>query len=465
MSNPLANWRSHCASLLCLACSSTALAETQNPNIIYILSDDLGYGDVGAYGQKEILTPNLDRMAEQGLRFTQHYSGGPVCGPSRATLMTGMSQAVGFIKGNPDGKWYKENFRPQDITIAEKLKEAGYTTACFGKWGLGPQGRSGYPTNQGFDHFIGYDTHIAAHNYYPKKLCQDDGKLALKKGTYSHDLFSEKAIEYISEEHDKPFFLYLAYTIPHNPYNPPDVKPYQNKNWPDKYKKYAAMITRMDGDIGRILDLLAKKNLDDNTLVIFASDNGPQSSWGKGRDAMTKFFNSNGPVRGIKRDVYDGGVRIPMIAWWPGKIAPGESDHISGFQDIMPTFCELVNIQPPAGIDGISMLPTLLGQPEKQKQHETMYWEFVRVVRGKSAGARQGLLLVKDNIKAIRFGEDYPMELYDLDSDIGESKDLSKSNPELTQKLEAYMHSVRSKSEYWPASLLKKGWRPDLQKK
>ncbi len=447
-----------CWALVLCVCGVACAAD--KPNIIYILADDLGYGELGCMGQKKILTPNLDRMASEGLLFTRHYAGGPVCGPSRACLMTGMSQAIGFIKGNPGGDWRKENLRPQDVTIAEKLKAAGYDTVCFGKWGLGPQGRSGYATEQGFDHFVGYDTHVAAHNYYPKQLCQDDGKLDLAKGTYSHDVFTRLALEYVGREHERPFFLYLAYTIPHSPFNPPDLAPYADKDWPTTYKRYAAMITRMDRDIGRLLELLEEKGLAANTLVIFTSDNGPQSSYGKGPNAMTEFFDSNGPLRGIKRDVLEGGVRVPMIAWQPGTVRPGRSDHVSGFQDMMPTFCELAGVEPPKGIDGISIVPTLRNKPAEQKRHDMLYWEFIRMLPNGTAGGRQGVLYVEENVKAVRYGTKGSLMLYDLDDDLDESEDIADRASALTRRLERYLNEARTESELWPHEMLVEGWAP-----
>lgn len=443
--------------LICAACVSTA---ADRPNIIYVLADDLGYGDLGCLGQQQILTPSLDRMAAEGLLFTRHYAGGPVCGPSRACLMTGMSQAIGYIKGNPGSDWRRENLRTEDVTIAEKLKEAGYETACFGKWGLGPQGRSGYATNQGFDHFVGYDTHRAAHNYYPNQLCSYDGKLDLARGEYSHDVFTRLALEYLDSDRDRPFFLYLAYTIPHAPYNPPHLGPYANKEWPASHKKYAAMVTRMDRDIGRILAVLQAKGVAENTLVIFSSDNGPQTTYGSGPSEMTRFFDSNGPLRGIKRDVFEGGVRVPMIAWQPGTIRAGRTGHVSGFQDIMPTFCELAGVHPPAGIDGISLVPTLHGKPNRQECHEFLYWEFIRMVGSETRGAHQGMLNVAENVKAVRYGADDAVALYELNSDLGESLDISRDRPELTGMLKRLMNESRTESKLWPRTMLNKGWEP-----
>ncbi|MCG8451503.1 MAG: arylsulfatase [Pirellulales bacterium] len=450
-----------CLLVICLSFFSNQATAADRPNIIYILADDLGYGELGCMGQQKILTPHLDQMAAEGLLFTRHYAGGPVCGPSRACLMTGMSQAIGYIKGNPGSDWRKENLRDHDITIPEKLKEVGYETVCFGKWGLGPQGKSGYPTNQGFDRFVGYDTHHAAHNYYPKQLCQNDGKLQLPKGTYSHDVFSRLALEYLQQKKEGPFFLYLPFTIPHSPYNTADLKPYEDKNWPAQYKKYAAMITRMDRDIGRLLELLRESGLAQDTLVIFSSDNGPQSSYESGPNAMTGFFNSSGRLRGIKRDVFEGGVRVPMIAWWPGSIASGgTTNHVSAFQDIMPTFCDLTGAIPPSGIDGISLLPTLRGEENLQPRHEFLYWEFIRMKGNDTHGARQAVLYIPDNVKGVRYGFENPLAVYQLNGDISESKNIGTSCPELTNMLEGHMNDSRTESVLWPRAMLQKGWEP-----
>lgn len=440
-------------------CESSNAAD--RPNIVYILADDMGYGDLGCMGQEKIRTPYLDRMAAEGLLFSRHYAGSPVCGPSRACLMTGMSQTIGYIKGNPGGDWRKENLRDQDITVAEKLKEAGYETVCIGKWGLGPQGKSGYPTNQGFDHFVGYDTHRSAHNYYPRQVCQDNSTLLLGSGEYSHDVFTRLAFEYLNETKIQPFFLYLCYTIPHGPYNPPDQGPYADEDWPEQFKNYAAMITRMDRDIGSLFEVLKANGIAEDTLVIFSSDNGPQSSYGTGPNAMTEFFDSNGQLRGIKRDVLEGGVRVPMIAWWPGTIAPGHSDHISGFQDIMPTFCELAGVSPPPGIDGVSMLPTLYGEDHAQVQHDYLYWEFIRMEENRTSGARQAVLDVSENVKGIRYGTEDSLAVYQLDKDLAESEDVCRSRPELTAALEKYMDESRTESKLWPRTMLKKGWKPE----
>lgn len=452
------NFKTICSFLLLIpSLTITAKEIKDKPNIIFILADDLGYGELGAYGQKKIKTPSLDVMAKQGLVFTQHYAGAPVCGPSRASLMTGYHQGHGYIKGNPGGMDVREQLRDQDITVAQLLQDTGYETACIGKWGLGKPGTSGYPLNKGFDYFVGYDTHISAHNYYPESLCKNNERLKLEKGEYSHDVFTKEALQFLRKTHNQPFFLYLAYTIPHDPFNPPDVKPYQDKKWPDKYKKYAAMITRMDRDIGKILKLLKEKGLAENTLVIFTSDNGPQSGYENGPNEMTKFFDSNGPLRGIKRDVLDGGIRVPYIAWWPSKIKPGTSNEITAFPDFLPTACELAGAKPPPDINGISMVPLFMGRNEAFKGHEMLYWEFIRMSsRPEDTGGRQGALDVKRNIKAIRYGINDDVEIYFLDQDINESKDVASQYPDISTRMKNYLDTVRTESKLWP--LPENGW-------
>lgn len=432
-----------------------------SPNIIYILADDLGYGEVGFNGQEKILTPELDKMAKMGLVFKHHYSGGAVCGPSRSVLITGKSQAIGFIKNNPGNMWQRENLLDNEITIAEKLKEAGYSTACIGKWGLGPQGKSGYPLNQGFDEFIGYDTHVSAHNYYPKGLCKNGGRMRLKgnsdvkKGelgkTYSHDVFTKSALEFLKRKHKKPFFLYLAFTIPHAPYNPPSLEPYSHMPWTENQKKYAAMITRMDRDIGKVLTALQEQGIAENTLVVFTSDNGT-SVPGVEREALPgiDFFKSSGPFRGIKRDMFEGGFRVPTIFWWPGKIQEGETDHISGFQDVMPTLCELTGVESPKNIDGISLLPTLFGNPEKQGEHDYLYWEFCLMTKNGGSKGIQAVLDVKNRLKAIRKTKSGTVQLYDIGNDTSEVKDIANRFPEKAAMLNAKMNSMRGESELWP---------------
>ncbi len=398
------------------------------PNIIFILAADLGYGEVGCYGQRLIATPSIDRLAGEGLRFRRHYTGGSVCGPSRACLLTGQSQAIGFIKGNPGGDPRRENLRAEDATLASMLHGVGYETACIGKWGLGPRGFSGYPTRKGFGHFVGYDTHVSAHDYYPQTLCHDDGELRLASGTYSHDVFTERALEFIARPHQQPDFLYLAYTIPHSPYNPPDLGPYVDRDWPPVYRSYAAMITRMDRDLGRLLDTLERDGQDRDTLVIFTSDNGPQSDYGDGENAMTRFFACNGGKRGIKRDLYVGGILVPYVTRWPGVIAAGSTtDHVAAFQDVVPTLGEIAGFPVAGPTDGISYAPTLLGRPAEQRRHDRLYWEFIAM--GQAPAGRQSVLDVASGVKGVRFGSGSPIRLRDLAADPGEQVDLAEPAP------------------------------------
>ncbi|MCJ7730381.1 MAG: arylsulfatase, partial [Sedimentisphaerales bacterium] len=392
--------------------------KSSHPNIIFILADDLGYGDLGCYGQKEIATPNIDRLAAEGIRFTDHYAGSTVCAPSRCCLMTGLHTCHAHIRGNA-----LIPLRPLDVTVAELLKQAGYTTGIIGKWGLGETGTTGIPNKKGFDYWFGYLNQRHAHNYYPEFLWRNEESIPIEgnkllkpepggwgesasKVTYSPDLFTKEAIAFVEQnsdfakatpdkspdKKDRPFFLYLAYTIPHanneagqNGMEVPSLGQYANKDWPPPQKGHAAMITRMDADIGKLMSKLKKLGLDENTLVMFSSDNGPHKEGG----GDPNFFKSAGPLRGYKRDLYEGGIRVPMLARWPGKIKAGSvTSHISAFWDFLPTCCELVGIETPPNFDGISMLPTLLGQTRKQKKHEFLYWEFHE--QGKKQAVRMG---------------------------------------------------------------------------
>jgi arylsulfatase A-like enzyme len=405
-------------------CGMVSGQQAKNPNIIYILADDLGYGDVKCFNKDgKISTPNLDRMAKEGMRFTNHFAGGGVCGPSRACLMTGQSQVIGYIKGNPGGNPERENLRAEDMTVAMLLQNEGYEKACIGKWGLGKQGMSGYPLNKGFDRFVGYDTHVSSHD-----------------------------------------FLYLAYTIPHSPYNPPDLGEYAHTDWPETYRKYAAMISRMDRDVGRLLQILKEPGQSENTLVIFASDNGPQSEYSNPPNTMTAFFDSNGEYRGIKRDVYHGGIIVPFIAWWPGKVKEGtESNHLSGFQDFLPTVCELTGIELKTKTDGISYLPSLLGKDKKQAKHIWMYWEFISM-GGSTTGGRQSVLNVEKNVKAVHYGRFRPIELYDLNNDPAELVNVASEYSKLAEQCTRYLDNCRTASKLWPNSMLDKGWNPSSSK-
>ncbi len=411
----------------------------RKPNMIFILADDLGYGDLGCYGQQMIKTPYLDRMAREGVRFTQCYAGSAVCAPSRCALMVGQHTGHCTVRGNA-----LVPLKPEDITVAEVLKNAGYATALIGKWGLGEPGTTGVPNKKGFDYFFGYLNQKHAHDYYTDYLWRNEERVSIPPGTYSHDLFTKEALEWIRGSADKSFFLYLAYTIPHannemgnEGMQVPSDYPYSNEPWPQPQRNHAAMITRMDRDIGRLMNLLWELGLEQDTIVFFSSDNGPHREGGGDPD----FFDSNGPLRGIKRDLYEGGIRVPMIVRWPGKIKAGRvSNQVWAFWDFLPTAAEIAGTRPPSGIDGISMLPAMLDG--RQRDHEYLYWEFHE--RGFSQAVRFG------KWKAVRLGKDKPIEIYDLESDIGETHDLAENRPDLVHKAAEIMESARTPSEHWP---------------
>lgn len=454
-----------------VAIQTAFCAEGKNkPNIVYILADDLGYAEVGCYGQKKIKTPNIDQLAAEGMRFTQHYSGNPVCAPSRCTLMTGlhtghtqvrgnkqMGGKEGWVLGSTIGGQYP--IKADTVTVAKILKKAGYTTGAFGKWGLGRAGTTGDPNKQGFDHFYGYICQRQAHTYYPNHLWRD-GKVEWieankdgKEQVYSHDLIAAEARKFIRTNKDRPFFCYVPFTIPHVALQVPEdsLAEYKGK-WPDPPydgKKgyiphehpracYAGMVTRMDKDVGRIMALLKELGLDRNTLVIFTSDNGPTYAGG----ADSTFFESAGPLNGLKGSVYEGGIRIPYIARWPGRIKAGStSDHVSAFWDFLPTCCELIGEDPPADIDGISMLPTFFGQNQKQKKHKYLYWEL----RGQQA-VRMG------KWKGLHLKPDREIQLYNLEQDIGESNNVADKYPDIVAEVAEIFKSGRIGSEVFPLS-------------
>ena len=456
--------------VLGLACAAGRAAD--KPNIIFILADDLGYGDLGCYGQKKIQTPYLDRMAAEGMRFTQFYAGSTVCAPSRCVLMTGQHTGHCWVRGNvgkkdPQG----QILRTEDVTVAKVLHDAGYATALVGKWGLGEPESTGLPTRQGFDYFFGYLSQLHAHNYYPAFLWRNEERVTLKnevppgkvgggdtefgqgwatkKVEYSHDLFAAEALKWVGQKRSQPFFLYLAVTIPHanneatratgNGQEVPDFGIYKDKDWTEPNKGYAAMITRMDTDIGRLFALVKRLGLDERTVVMFSSDNGPQKEGG----GDFAFFDSNGPLRGMKRDLYDGGIRMPLIARWPGRIKAGAvTDHVGYFGDFMTTAAELAGVEPPPHLDSISFAPVLLGQPERQKQHEYLYWEFHE--RGFAQAVRMG------DWKGVRLGTKKPVELYDLKTDLGEEHDVAAQHPDIVAKMEDLLKSARSTSRYFP---------------
>jgi len=419
----------------------------RKPNIIFILADDLGYGDLGCYGQRLIETPNIDALAAEGIRFTQCYAGSTVCAPSRCALMTGFHTGHARVRGNK-----LIPLRPRDVTVAEILKGAGYTTAIIGKWGLGEPGTTGVPNLKGFDEWFGYLNQRRAHNYYPEYLWRNTekywikGNMNGKKGVYSHDLFTEEALKFIRRNRGNPFFLYLAYTIPHannelgrktgNGMEVPSDEPYSDRSWPQVEKNFAAMVTRMDRDVGRIVSLLKELGIDGETVIFFSSDNGPHREGGHD----PKFFKSSGPLRGIKRDLYEGGIRVPMIVRWPGKIKPGSvSDQVWAFWDFLPTAAEIAGVEPPRGIDGISMLPALLGK--EQGDHEYLYWEFYE--RGFDQAVRMG------DWKGVRH-LDGEIELYNLSEDIGERKNVAADHPDIANEISKIMQEAHVDSPDFP---------------
>jgi len=441
------------------------------PNIVYIVADDLGYGDLGCYGQKDIRTPNLDRMASEGMLFTQHYSGSTVCAPSRSSLMTGLHTGHTPIRGNKEYQPEGQHPLPADtVTVAEILEQSGYATGAFGKWGLGYPGSAGDPNNQGFDEFYGYNCQRYAHNYYPYFLRHNDKKVMLagnegkKTEQYGPDLIQEQTLKFIEANKDKPFFLFVPHVIPHAELLVPDddivrsyrgkfpEKPYKGTDDGPNYKiggygsvespraNFAAMVTRLDRHVGEILGKLRQLGLDSNTLVIFTSDNGPHGEGG----ANPAYFNSSGRLRGMKRDLYEGGIRVPMIARWPGPIEAGSrSDHISAFWDVMPTLAELAGAEAPPDIDGISFAPTMLGQSQKQKKHDYLYWEF------HEQGGRQAVR--KGRWKTIRLqvkrDPNGPLELYDLQADPQEKNNVAPQHPDIIGEMEQIMSDAHTDSD------------------
>jgi arylsulfatase A len=415
------------------ACLASRAAEPP-PNVIFILADDLGYGDLGSYGQKLIRTPNLDRLATEGMRFTQAYAGATVCAPSRCSLLTGLHGGHASIRGNkeiePEGQ---QPMVAGTFTVAQLMKKAGYSTALIGKWGLGYPGSASTPDKMGFDYFFGYNCQRKAHEYYPEYLWRNDQKVMLNGQKYSHDLMAEEALAFVRQNRAKPFFLYLAFTIPHAKLQVPDLGPYESESWPDNLKKLAAMITRLDRDVGRLMALLKELALDERTLVFFASDNGAAY--------QDKLFNHSGPLRGFKRDLYEGGVRAPMLARWPGRIqAVCVNDQVWAFWDFLPTMAELTGQTPPPGLDGISILPVLL--TGKTIQHPPLYFEFHE--RGFSQAARI------DDWKAVRLAPGQSLELYELRSDPGERHDVAAQHPDVVKQFETFLKSARVDSQAFP---------------
>ena len=429
----------------------------KKPNIIFIVADDLGYGDIGPYGQTVIKTPFLDTLATEGMKFTQCYAGSTVCAPSRSSMMTGLHTGHTRVRGNANVP-----LQDADVTSAQLLKQSGYITGMIGKWGLGDEGSTGVPSKKGFDYFYGYLNQTAAHNYYPETLFENNRKddlgnkvsyppnqegkglsvsgVATVKQAYAPDKFLEKTLAFLDQHKDTSFFLNLTYTLPHanneakmfnqSGMEVPDLGQYASMTWPYDQKAHAAMISYLDKQVGTIMQKLKELHLDSTTLVIFTSDNGPHNEGG----ANSAFFKSSGPFRGAKRDMYEGGIRVPFIARWPGKIKAGaQSDLVIAFWDLMPTFCDVAGVKKPTTIDGLSFLPAL--QSKSQKGHEYLYWEFYE--QGGKQAVRFG------NWKCIKLNANSPafstIELYDLSKDPGEQKNVAPDNLSVVAKAEKFM--------------------------
>jgi arylsulfatase A-like enzyme len=443
--------------------SAQQAARSGPPNIILIQADDLGYGDVSAYGQGKFSTPGIDRLATEGIRFTNYYSGSTVCAPSRAVLMTGMHTGHAWIRGNAEVP-----LRPEDVTIASVLRDAGYRTALVGKWGLGMAGTTGQPDKKGFEYSFGFLDQRHAHRQFTDHLYRNGERVAVDlEKDYVNDLFTREAEAFITRSDARPFFLYLNYTVPHAELRVPEESlapwrgrfpetPFVNekadarpsgatpdgaslgyRSQPTPHAAFVAMITRMDRDIGHLIDVVSERGMSERTLIMFTSDNGPHREGG----ADPEFFRSSGGMRGIKRDLYEGGIRVPMVARWTGTIPGGRvSYHEWAHWDMLPTLAEIAGAKPPAGIDGMSMARALRG--EQQPRHEFMYWEF------HERGFQQAVRM--DHWKAVRLKKDAPLELYDLPNDPNEQHDVASDNPDVVAKIEKYLATARSESARWP---------------
>lgn len=416
-------------------------------NIIFIMVDDMGWADLGCYGSRQIKTPNIDRMAEQGMLFTQAYSGCTVCAPARSVLMTGLHMGHTSVRGNTGGIPLLD----EDVTVAEVLKNAGYATGGFGKWGLGEVGTPGVPEKQGFDEFFGYYHQIHAHDYWTQYLWHNSKKVPMtgQTGTaqrYSHYRIFEKTLEFIRRNKNRPFFCYAPWTPPHGKYQIPESEPawqiYKDKQWPQNAKVTAAMDTMIDRHVGQLLALLKELNIDERTIVFFVSDNGAAQRF----DGV---LNSSGPLRGFKRSMYEGGIRVPMIVRWPGRIKASKVSSLPCyFADVMPTLVELTAASEhmPSNVDGLSIVPTLRGKDKKQKKHKFMYWEWHKYNWGRRTNVPDGLAQAvrTGKWKAVRHSSNVPFELYDLNKDIGENNNVAAGHPDIVAKIERYVAAART---------------------
>ncbi|HVS71229.1 MAG TPA: arylsulfatase [Phycisphaerae bacterium] len=442
--------------------NSESAGPTQPPNVVFILADDLGYGDLGCYGQKQIQTPNIDALAKNGMKFTDAYAGDTVCAPSRCALLTGLTSGHGRIRGN-----LKVDLRPEDTTVTQSLHDAGYYVFSIGKWSMGAVGSSGDPTHKDVDYFFGFVDQTHAHNSYPTFLYRNEQKITLPnvvphegkygqgvatvKKVYVGDLFDQESLAFLQKQHPggQPFFMYLAYTAPHangeaHENEVPSLGIYQDKDWPLPEKQYAALVGRLDDSVGKVMTALHNAGVSRNTLVIFASDNGVQEEG----NTKAAFFDSSGPFRGVKRDMYEGGIRVPFIVDWPGHIQPKTVSHLPiAFWDFFATMGDLTGCKVPANTDGISFLPELLGHHARQKEHEFLYWEFHE--RGFEQAVRYN---APDGTawKAVKHSFTGPMELYDLNTDIGETKNIAADHPDIVAKITDYLKTARTDSKEFP---------------
>lgn len=422
------------------------------PNFIFIMADDLGVYDLGCYGQKLIRTPNIDRLAAEGMLFTDCYAGGAVCAPSRSVLMTGQHTGHTRVRANASTRTGgRVPLRAEDVTVAQVLKgpewrdaydeSRAYATAIFGKWGLGEPGTTGLPNDHGFDEWFGFLNQQHAHEHFAAYLWRNRHKEVLKgnlgggRREYASDLFAREALYFIDRHRYEPFFLYFTPTVPHAKYEAPELGDYARQSWPEESKHYAAMVTRMDGYVGRIMEKLKETGLDRNTLVFFCSDNGGIFTQGP--------FGTTGPLRERKGSLYEGGIRVPMIARWPGRIAPGSvSRYPWAFFDVLPTLADLAGVRgTPHNVDGISVAPVLFGKPGKPDR--PMYWESPE--RG---GLQQAVRMGR--WKAVRHGLETPLELYDLSSDPGEKNNIAAAHGDVIARMESYLATCRTDSEDYP---------------
>lgn len=464
---------------LALLLAVPLMAQTKHPNVIFVLADDLGYGDIEPYGQQIIKTPHLSQLANEGMKFTQFYTGTAVCAPSRASFMTGQTTGETHIRGNREVREPIDGQAPilaGAPSVAQLFKQAGYRTGCFGKWGLGTPDSEGNPLKQGFDTFFGYNSQFRAHRRYPAYLWHDNEKVMIpengnyeRQEVYAEDLIQQHILQYIgAQTTDTPFFMWLTYTLPHaelvvpndsiyqqyqhlpkRPYKGHDYSGITDKpfGWagymsqPDTYGTYAAMVSRLDWYVGQIRKALKAKGLEDDTIIIFASDNGAHREGG----ADPKFFNSSAGLRGIKRDLYEGGIRTPYIVYWKDKIKAGSvSDHVGAFWDMMPTFAEITGQKLATTPHQVSFLPALLGK--KQKAHKYLYWEF-HEEGGKQAVRYKHWKGVRLNVNK---DKEAPIELYDLRTDLAEQHNLAEQYPKIVKKMKKIMSEAHTRSDLFP---------------